>query len=122
MNRAAPLLLLVVLVACTPSVYDAPYPLHPVMLPRDDAAHAAPIEWWYYTGHLETDTGEELGLELTFLSVQTATRAKAYVRVYIIAENAEIAKVMAVKAFKRDAERFNGDFPTPAMMRATGVT
>lgn len=60
------LVLLVSLAACAPSVYDAPYPVRPVVLPRDDAAHDAPIEWWYYTGHLQLETGEELGLELTF--------------------------------------------------------
>jgi predicted secreted hydrolase len=62
----APLLALLALSACAPSVYDAPYPVRPVELPRDDAAHDAPIEWWYYTGHLETDTGEAYGFELTF--------------------------------------------------------
>src|SRR5262245_61974125 len=30
---------------------DAPYP---VEFPRDDGPHEAPIEWWYYTGHLFT--------------------------------------------------------------------
>ena len=70
MNRflLVPLLLLA---ACAPGVYDEPYPVEPVVLPRDDAAHPAPIEWWYYTGHLETETGEELGLELTFFKAYT---------------------------------------------------
>lgn len=38
------LLLAFALGACAPSVYDAPYPVGPVELPRDDAAHDAPIE------------------------------------------------------------------------------
>ena len=51
---------------CVPSVYDRPYPVAPVELPRDDAAHAAPIEWWYWVGHLETADGRELAFQLTF--------------------------------------------------------
>jgi predicted secreted hydrolase len=64
MNRFCALLALLLLAACTPSVYDAPYPVGPITLPRDDAAHDAPIEWWYYTGHLQTPEDEELGFEL----------------------------------------------------------
>ena len=39
----APLAAVVLLAGCVPSVYDAPYPVAPVRLPRDDAAHAAPV-------------------------------------------------------------------------------
>jgi predicted secreted hydrolase len=56
----------VVLAGCIPSVYDQPYPVVPVELPGDDAAHAAPIEWWYWVGHLETADGRELAFQLTF--------------------------------------------------------
>ncbi|MFN0071075.1 MAG: lipocalin-like domain-containing protein [Chloroflexota bacterium] len=43
----------------------------PVTLPEDDAPHDYLTEWWYYTGHLETDTGERFGFELvTFQSVR----------------------------------------------------
>lgn len=70
MNRHfAPLwvtVLLLLLAACAPSVYDVPYPVRPVVLPADDAAHDAPLEWWYYTGHLSTKAGDDLGFELTF--------------------------------------------------------
>lgn len=35
--------------------------------PRDHAAHFGyASEWWYYTGHLRTQTGREFGFELTF--------------------------------------------------------
>ncbi|HEX3302831.1 MAG TPA: lipocalin family protein [Thermomicrobiales bacterium] len=39
---------------------DAPIP---VVLPRDDAPHDVGIEWWYYTGHLFTDSGDRYGFE-----------------------------------------------------------
>src|SRR5689334_14175021 len=39
---------------------DAPVP---VELPRDDAPHDVGIEWWYYTGHLFTESGDRYGFE-----------------------------------------------------------
>lgn len=61
-----PFLALASLTACVPSVYDHPYPVRPVVMPRDAAAHAAPIEWWYYSGHLQDEQGHRYGFELTF--------------------------------------------------------
>ena len=80
MNRILPLslLLLTLLSACAPSVYDTPYPVKPVSLPRDDAAHDAPIEWWYYTGHLQADTGKKFGFELTFFKAFTPPYLKVF--------------------------------------------
>ncbi|MEZ4630631.1 MAG: lipocalin-like domain-containing protein [Deinococcales bacterium] len=57
--------------ACVPNVYDAPYPIDSISLPRDEAAHAAPTEWWYYTGHLIGDDGQEYGFEVTFFKTYT---------------------------------------------------
>jgi predicted secreted hydrolase len=39
---------------------DAPIP---VELPRDDGPHGAGIEWWYYTGHMFTESGDRFGFE-----------------------------------------------------------
>ena len=39
----------------------------PVELPRDLYAHPnAQTEWWYYTGHFETSSGEHFGFEFVF--------------------------------------------------------
>ncbi len=44
----------------------------PVSLPRDLAAHKnVQTEWWYYTGHGETDSGKEFGFELVFFKRRT---------------------------------------------------
>jgi len=41
-----------------------------VALPADDAAHPAqPVEWWYWTGHLETADHQWFGFEQAFFSV-----------------------------------------------------
>ncbi|REJ78049.1 MAG: hypothetical protein DWQ47_17020 [Acidobacteria bacterium] len=46
--------------------------LDPVSLPRDLYAHQnVQTEWWYYTGHLQTDSGRELGFELVFFKRRT---------------------------------------------------
>lgn len=46
--------------------------LDPVELPRDLAAHKnAQTEWWYYTGHFETDAGTHFGFELVFFKRRT---------------------------------------------------
>lgn len=43
-----------------------------VNLPRDLAAHNnAQTEWWYYTGHAETDSGKKFGFELVFFKRRT---------------------------------------------------
>jgi len=40
----------------------APDPIA-ISLPRDDGPHDRLTEWWYYTGHLHTDTGRRFGFE-----------------------------------------------------------
>ncbi|MEA2339559.1 MAG: hypothetical protein QOE82_3566, partial [Thermoanaerobaculia bacterium] len=38
--------------------------------PRDHGTHDEyKTEWWYYTGHLETEAGKRYGFELTFFRV-----------------------------------------------------
>jgi predicted secreted hydrolase len=45
-------------------------PSYRIELPRDHAAHPDyRIEWWYYTGNLETDAGRRFGYQLTFFRV-----------------------------------------------------
>jgi len=66
---------LILLAACarpTPVPLDLDYPTQPVRLPQDLAAHDwAQMEWWYYTGHLETAEGQRFGFELTFFRRRT---------------------------------------------------
>lgn len=104
MIRSLPVLLLV-LTACAPSVYDAPYPVRPVVLPRDDAAHPAPIEWWYYTGHLETETGEELGFELTFFKAYTPPSIRLF-SVYPLSNTIDRGHVAHFALSDKGAKRF----------------
>ena len=56
-----------------------------VDLPRDLWAHdAAQTEWWYYTGHLRTDSGRKLGFEWVFFKRRTDLDRFAVVPVRLI--------------------------------------
>ena len=46
--------------------------LDPVVLPRDLFAHKhSQTEWWYYTGHAETESGTQFGFEFVFFKRRT---------------------------------------------------
>lgn len=65
---------LVTAVACSPdtALRDVPSPEgplptptpNPLEFPADHSSHSAETEWWYYSGHLETESGTELGFHL----------------------------------------------------------
>lgn len=71
MRAILALLFVLTLISCSPNVYEDPVPVRDVKLPRDEGAHLAPVEWWYYTGHLTTDNEQEYGFELTFFQAYT---------------------------------------------------
>jgi predicted secreted hydrolase len=83
---------LLALSACVPSVYQ-PYPIDSVVLPKDDGAHTAPIEWWYYTGHLKDEVGNEYGFELSFFKAYAPQniRLLGFLPAYVIAEKGHVA-------------------------------
>ncbi|MEG3640587.1 carotenoid biosynthesis protein [Magnetococcus sp. PR-3] len=44
----------------------------PVEIPQDDAfIPEEQVQWWYWTGHLKTDTGREFGYEIVFFAFNT---------------------------------------------------
>jgi predicted secreted hydrolase len=48
-----------------------PVAASPIRFPRDHGAHAdVPLEWWYWTGHLEGDAGRAYGFQLTFFRLR----------------------------------------------------
>lgn len=43
---------------------------YPLSVPRDHVSHPAyKVEWWYYTGNIETDRGRRFGYQVTFFRV-----------------------------------------------------
>ena len=66
---ASPLLLglLLVLLLCTGFTYKLALPGRPLLFPADHYSHPDyKTEWWYYTGHLEAETGKRYGYQVTF--------------------------------------------------------
>lgn len=41
-----------------------------VTFPKDDGAHEALTEWWYYTGHIVTESGGEYGFQDVFFKAK----------------------------------------------------
>ncbi len=58
----------------------------PVAFPRDDAPHDALTEWWYYTGHLQTQAGGRYGFELVFFQSVRGTGPVGYAAHYAITD------------------------------------
>ncbi len=69
------------LIACTGQIEarEIPTPRAPeptpqpraLELPSDDASHLAPIEWWYYNGHLRSGSGEEFSFHFVIFQTQS---------------------------------------------------
>lgn len=68
MRNIIPLLFIALFLSCSPKYQlDFSRPVKPIELPADEAAHySCQMEWWYYTGHLFADDGNEYGFEVTF--------------------------------------------------------
>ena len=69
---------------CHPSRWSS-YPA--VSLPADDAPHDSLTEWWYYTGHLVTDSGERFGFELVTFQAVRGDLPVAYVGHFAITDH-----------------------------------
>ncbi|MBI4496956.1 MAG: hypothetical protein HY689_03530 [Chloroflexi bacterium] len=75
-------------------------PPRPLQLPQDDAPHRDPLEWWYYTGHLEADGGRRYGFEFVIfqrLGQQSQNGAAGYVGHFAITDLVRNRFVLAEK-------------------------
>ncbi len=78
----------VVTAACIPKVDPRPVPVEatarptpapgPVSFPRDEGRHSSSLEWWYYSGHLRAEGGEEYGFHFVVFRALLAGRVAAY--------------------------------------------
>jgi predicted secreted hydrolase len=94
--RLLPLALALALVlACAPKLDTSALPpappptpivLPPVTFPADEAPHQDLTEWWYYTGHLESDDGRQWGFELVTFQVLRATLQPIYLTHFAITD------------------------------------
>src|ERR1043165_4101854 len=96
-----------------------------VELPRGLYAHAsAQTEWWYYTGHMQTESGRRFGFELVFFKRRTDLDRFGVVPLRLIANPLYLAH-FAVTDESRAQFRYehrksaNGIFDPPAQMSET---
>jgi predicted secreted hydrolase len=65
--RTIALCLLAVLCLASSFTYQLALPGRTISLPRDHYSHPDfKTEWWYYTGHLESESGKSYGYQVTF--------------------------------------------------------
>lgn len=96
-----------------------------VELPRDLYAHAsAQTEWWYYTGHMQTESGRRFGFEFVFFKRRTDLDRFGVVPLRLIANPLYLAH-FALTDESRAQFRYehrksaNGIFDPPAQMSET---
>jgi len=74
---------LVVVLAPTP----APATPRPVLLPADEAPHEDLSEWWYYTGHLKSESGKQYGFELVVFQAVRGENPVGYAAHFAITDH-----------------------------------
>lgn len=71
-------LLAVALVVAPVTGYDRALPGYDFQFPRDHFSHPSfQVEWWYYTGNLQTPDGRPFGFELTFFRLGAEAEARS---------------------------------------------
>lgn len=96
-----------------------------VELPRDLYTHEeAQTEWWYYTGHLQTETGQHFGFELVFFKRRTDLDRFGVVPLRLLANPIYFAHFaiteQEVKRFRYEHRKSaNGAFDAPAHFSAS---
>ncbi len=58
----------------------------PIAFPADDGPHDDLTEWWYFTGHLKTDSGKDYGFEFVIFQGNRAGFPPAYASHFAITD------------------------------------
>ena len=65
----------------------APTPAPPVSFPRDDGPHDGLTEWWYYTGHLSSETdAHQYGFEFVVFQVRREGLPTGYLAHFAVSD------------------------------------
>ncbi len=80
-------------VACGPAVAplpDAPLasptPAPSIVFPQDAGPHDGLTEWWYYTGHLTSTSGQHYGFEFVIFQVQRENQPTGYLAHFAVSD------------------------------------
>jgi len=74
--------------AVLPIADPTPSAPRPITFPRDESPHDSLSEWWYYTGHLDTESGAHYGFELTFFQAVRGQNPVGYAAHFAITDPA----------------------------------
>ena len=83
LRAAAPTPVPTVVPTASPASAEDPRPL---LFPRDEAPHDRLTEWWYYTGHLQTDEGRRFGFEFVIFRAERGDYPVAWASHYAITD------------------------------------
>lgn len=72
--------------AALPTGTAGPVPNAKVTFPLDEAPHNVVTEWWYYTGHLQTNDGKKYGFEFVVFQNLQGTQLGGYVSHFAITD------------------------------------
>jgi predicted secreted hydrolase len=78
----------------------------PISFPIDEAPHDDMTEWWYYTGHLESEDGRRWGFELVTFQILRASLAPYYVAHFAVTDRQR-------GQFRYDVRQSQGDQAQP---------
>jgi len=101
-------ILLLIAASCTVSADPRPVPAgaspdptpRPILieLPRDELAHDSRLEWWYFNGHLESESGDEYGYHFVIFKSQDDENEPNYVAQGAVLDVAGKAHVVEARA------------------------
>lgn len=72
--------------ASLPTGTAGPVPNAKVTFPLDEAPHNDLTEWWYYTGHLQTNNGKKYGFEFVIFQSLQGTQLGGYASHFAITD------------------------------------
>ena len=97
--------------AATPGTSENPAkPATSVSLPNDEGAHDAPVEWWYFNGHLTDDTGNRYSYHFVTFQTEAAKSVTPHLLQIIWADHAKEVQLNAEKPALLTAKPTPGQF------------
>ena len=90
----------------TPTVEPVPY----VRLPHDEGAHLTPVEWWYFNGHLTTESGQDYSYHFVTFQLVLPEGPTARITQLSWADHSEGIHLIAELPAAVQAEATSGEF------------
>jgi len=118
-----PCLLFFLLSCATATRADVTLAVPQVNLPKDELPHpAAPVEWWYYAGHLQDAQGRTYGVMASFFTAKMGNLPTNHFMIYALTEKTEkkFHSGSIIQKSMIDIMRTIADNPPPALKKMVG--